>query len=143
MLQFLETTTYDDLETFLMNETYRTHFTSAFYSSLYAHSSSTLSAIEKWEGDLNNQYTEEEWKGTISIVRFTFTRNLLRETQYKLLHCLYIAPNVLHTIKKQHELIYSVNYVINYCCWLGNVLFLTGSQINLLLLLCGTGNCLD
>lgn len=91
--QFLETAIYDDLETFLMKETYRTHFTSAFYSSLYAHSSSTLSAIEKWEADLNNQYTEEESKGTISIVRFTFTCNHQGETQYKILHCLYIGPN--------------------------------------------------
>lgn len=68
---------------------------SAFYTLLCSLSPGDARNIaQKWEGDLETAYIEDEWQEVIKVIRSTFTCNRLGETQYKILHRLHITPHI-------------------------------------------------
>lgn len=88
-------------ETFLLNRKILKHFISGFYSIIFSCGTYELSNISrKWEGDLESEFIEDDWREAISVIRSASTCNRLRETQYKILHRLHITPIILNKMDR-------------------------------------------
>ena len=88
---------FNDVERFLIDRKGLFHFISTFYALLYSLIPGDITSVaKKWERDLDTEYIEDDWQEAIRVFRSAFTCNRLRETQYKILHCLHITPSILN-----------------------------------------------
>uniref|UniRef100_A0A8C5Q4E0 Reverse transcriptase zinc-binding domain-containing protein n=1 Tax=Leptobrachium leishanense TaxID=445787 RepID=A0A8C5Q4E0_9ANUR len=84
-------------EQVINHKTLPQHGISTLYGVLQNLSPSTPSYVVKWETDLHQTFTEEEWTQMFTFATQCFTATRAQETAYKLLSRWYRAPSTIAT----------------------------------------------